>query len=158
MIRKYVLPILALLGVVFGIFMVHEGAKQQPVAPAVVRPASAEYSSEVAGAGIVEASTENISVATTVPGVVTELYVKVGDTVKAGQPLYKLDDRNLQASMLVQTAAVASAQAKLKVDEATLGDLQNQLDFYQSVADARAVSREELDRKKFGVMVGQAQD
>ncbi len=157
MIRKYVLPVLALFGVLFGVFMVRVGARKQPVAPAVVRPSYAEYRSEVAGAGIFESSTENIAVATPVPGVVTGLSVKVGDEVKAGQPLFKLDDRNLQASLLVQTAAIDSARAKLKVQQASLADLQNQLKFWQSVADTRAVSREELDRKKFGEQVGEAQ-
>lgn len=157
MIRKYVLPVLALLGVIFGIFMVKQGAKKPPVAPAVVQPSYAEYHSEVAGAGLVEASTQNIAVATPVAGVVTGLFVKVGDAVKAGQPLFKLDDRNLQASVLVQKAAIASAQAKVKVEQALLADLNNQLQIYQSVADTRAVSREELDRKRFAVLTGDAQ-
>ncbi len=157
MIRKYVLPVFALFGVLFGIFMVKQGAKKPAVAPAVVQPSYAEYHSEVAGAGLVEASTENIAVATPVAGVVTELYVKVGDSVKAGQPLFKLDDRNLQASVLVQRAAIASAEAKLKVEQAMHADMTNQLEFYQSVADIRAVSREELDRKKFAVQTQDAQ-
>src|SRR5260221_5519027 len=122
MIRKIVLPVLALLGVVFGVFMVRVGARKPPVAPAVAEPAHATYANEVAGAGIVEASTENIAVATNVPGVATAIYVKVGDRVKAGQPLFKLDDRNLRASLAVERAAVDSAGAELQVDQASLSD------------------------------------
>src|ERR1700680_1935927 len=125
MIRKYVLPFLALLGVIFGFYMVHQGAKQPLGAPPAAEPSPAPYKAYAAGSGIIEAATENIAVATPVPGVATELYVKVGDHVKAGQPLFKLDDRNLEATLAVEKAQVDSAQAKLNVDQASLDDLKN---------------------------------
>jgi HlyD family secretion protein len=158
MIRKYVLPLLAVLGVIFGFYMVHVGAQKPLVAAPVAEPSHAPYKQGyVAGSGIIEAATENIAVATPVPGVATEIYVKVGDHVKAGRPLFKLDDRNLEATVAVEKAQVDSAQAKLNVDQASLADLQNQLDFFQSVSDVRAVSRQDLDRKKFAMQTGEAQ-
>lgn len=157
MIRKYVFPLVAVLGVLFGFYMVHEGAKKPLVAAPAAEPSHAPYKAYVAGSGIIEAATENIAVATPVPGVATQLHVKVGDHVKAGQPLFKLDDRNLEATLAVEKAQVGSAQAKLNVDQASLDDLKNQLDFFQSVSDARAVSRQDLDRKKFAMQTGQAQ-
>jgi HlyD family secretion protein len=156
MIRKYVLPALAVLGVIFGFYMVRVGATKPLVAPAAAEPSHAPYKSYVAGSGIIEAATENIAVATPVGGVATDIYVKVGDHVKAGQPLFKLDDRNLVATLAVEKAQVDSAAAKLKIDQASLDDLRNQLDFYKSVSDVRAVSREELDRKKFAAQTGEA--
>jgi RND family efflux transporter MFP subunit len=156
MIRKYVLPLLSILGVIFGAYMVSVGCRREPVAGPVAEPSHAPFKSYVAGAGIIEAATENIAVATPVGGVATEIYVKVGDHVTAGQPLFKLDDRNLRATLAVEKAQIDSAQAKLNVDIASLNDLQNQLDFYQSVSDTRAVSREELDRKKFAAETGKA--
>jgi len=157
MIRKYVLPLLAAMGVIFGFYMVHVGAQKPLIAAPAAEPSHAPYKAYVAGSGIIEAATENIAVATPVPGVATELYVKVGDPVKAGQPLFKLDDRNLEATLAVEKAQVDSAQAKLNVDQASLADLQNQLDFFQSVSDVRAVSRQDLDRKKFAMQTGEAQ-
>jgi len=157
MIRKYVLPLLAFLGVIFGLYMVHVGAQRPLVAPPAAEPSHAPYKSYVAGSGIIEAATENIAVATPVGGVATQIFVKVNDHVKAGQPLFKLDDRNLQATLAVEKAQIGSAEAKLSVDEASMADLKNQLDFYQSVSDARAVSREDLDRKRFAVQTGAAQ-
>lgn len=156
MIRKFVLPLFALLGVLFGFYMVHVGAKKPLVAPPAAEPSHAPYKAYVAGSGIIEAATENIAVATPVGGVATELNVKVGDHVKKGQPLFKLDDRNLVATLAVEKAQVESAKAQLKVEQASLDDLQNQLNFYQSVSDTRAVSREELDRKKFAQQTGAA--
>jgi HlyD family secretion protein len=91
-----------------------------------------------------------------VPGVVTQVFVKVGDTVKAQDPLFKIDDRDLQGELLVRNAAAASARAKVKVDEATLADSKNQLSLYQAVNDPRAITREEMDRRKFAVMTAEA--
>src|SRR6266550_7679636 len=97
MFRKYFLPLLAMLGVVFAIYTVVTGQRQTPPAQPVTQPAEPQFESYVAGAGIVEASTENIAVGTLVPGVVTEIFVKIGDQVKAGSPLFRLDDRDLRA-------------------------------------------------------------
>ena len=67
----------------------------------------------MAGAGIVEAQTENIVVGTTTPGLVTEVFVVVGQKIHTGDPLFKFDDRQLQADLLVRKAAVQAAEADL---------------------------------------------
>ena len=105
MFRKYLLPIVALLGVVFAIYSVVTGQRHVPPAQPVTQPAQPQFESYVAGAGIVEASTENIAVGTLVPGVVTEIFVKIGDQVKAGSPLFRLDDREMRAEQAVRQAA-----------------------------------------------------
>lgn len=46
-------------------------------------------------------------------GTLAEVLVKVGDTVKAGQALARLDTRDLQITLRQQQASLASAQAKL---------------------------------------------
>jgi len=113
MFRKYLLPVLALAGFVFAIYTVRAGSKPLPVAQPVSQPSQAPYESYVAGAGLVEASTENIAIGTIVPGVVTDMYVKVGDAVKKGAPLFKVDDRDQQAELVVRQAAVKASEAKL---------------------------------------------
>jgi len=47
-------------------------------------------------------------------GQIVALYVKPGDSVKAGQVLAKTDDSSLQMAVTIQQAAVTSAQAKLQ--------------------------------------------
>ena len=62
---------------------------------------------------MVEASTENISIGSALPGVVLEVFVpveKVGTIVKAGDPLFKVDDRALQAQLKYQQASVYAAE------------------------------------------------
>ena len=68
----------------------------------------------MAGAGIVEPETENISIGSPLPGVVVEVNVKVGQKVKAGDPLFRLDDRQLKAELAIRKATLADAKAELE--------------------------------------------
>ncbi|MGE5609639.1 MAG: HlyD family secretion protein [Bacillota bacterium] len=175
MIRKYVLPLLALVGIVFAIVRVMIGAKPVPEAAPVTQPARAPYAAYVAGAGIVEASSENIAIGTPIGQVVTDVYAKVGDRVKAGTPLFKLRDDTTQADLHAKKAALVAAQAKLqrlkslprpedvppaeaKVHEAeaSLADVKQQLSLYESVQDKRAVSQDELERRRYAVRLADA--
>ena len=63
---------------------------------------------------MVEPETENISVGTPLPGVVVEVMVKVGQKVKAGDPLFRIDDRDRKAELDVRQAMLADAKASLE--------------------------------------------
>ena len=149
MFRKYVLPVIALAGLVLALFVVLQGSRPVPAAQPVTRPAPAPYPSYIAGAGLVEASTENIAIGTGVGGTVTDVFVKVGDKVNPGDPLFRVRDKTLRAELAMQRAAVATAQARLADATASLGDARNQLALYESVPDKRAIVREELTSRKF---------
>src|SRR4051794_40283489 len=81
MFRKYFLPLVALVGVVFAIYVVRAGNKAVPASQPVAQPAAAPFRSYIAGAGIVEAQTENIAIGTGEGGTVIAVHVKVGDRV-----------------------------------------------------------------------------
>jgi len=68
MIRKYVLPLLAVVGLGIAVFTVVNGSKATVPAPPVADPAPSPYQAFVAGSGIVESSTENIAIGTQLPG------------------------------------------------------------------------------------------
>jgi multidrug resistance efflux pump len=67
----------------------------------------------LAGSGLVEARRENIPIGVNIPGVVTEVYVKKGQNVKAGDPLFRIDDRDYRAQLAIREAELASAKAQL---------------------------------------------
>jgi len=141
MIRKYVLPVLAVVGLAFAIATVVRGNEPKPVAEPVAQPARAPFDSFIAGSGIIEASTENIAVGTPVSGIVTAIYVKWGDQVRAGDPLFQIEQRDLQANLLV-------AKANVKQAEANLAQAEDKLRIAESVPDKRAVSVDELTNRR----------
>jgi multidrug resistance efflux pump len=167
MLRKYILPALALVLLVFAVGYVVHGQQQPPTPPPPINPGTAPFAKAVAGSGIVEAQTENISVGSALPGVVTEVRVKVGQKVKAGQPLFRLDDRQLQAERKVREANLAAAEAQLrKLDqqprseelpasaakaresEANLADQEDQLRRTEILYSRHAVAEEDLNRRR----------
>ena len=107
--------------------------------------------------GLVEASTENISIGSPLPAVVARVLVTAGQTVKAGQPLFELDVRQLRAERAVREQAQAVARAQVEVARARLQDLQRQLEFAQQVKDRRAISAEELTRRSSAVDTARAE-
>ncbi len=149
MIRRYMLPLMALTGVVVAIVTVLHGNQPARAIPPVVQSPKAPFASYLAGAGIVEASTENIAVGTPVSGIVTAIYVKWGERVKPGNALFKIDDRDLQAQLL-------PALAKVKEAEATLAMARSRLRLAESVPDRRAISIEELTNRQSAVAIDDA--
>ena len=146
---KYLLPGIAVAGLLFGLYVVKSGAKEMPVSQPVAQPSRPPFKHYIAGAGIVEASTENIGISTPVPGMVTDIPVHVGQQMHVGDLLFKLDTRDMEAELKVRQAALELARAKLPEAEALLGDARRQLELYLAVHDARAITQEELSRRKF---------
>src|ERR1700693_628957 len=120
MIRKYLLPFLAIVGLGAAIFMVIHGDRAVSVAQPAVQSAQAPFTSSIFGPGIVEASSENIAIGTPVSGIVTAIYVKWGERVRNGDPLFKIDSSDLQAQL-------PPALAKVKEAEANLAKIKNRL-------------------------------
>jgi multidrug resistance efflux pump len=124
MLRKYVnwlLPVLSVALFTFAILHVVQAQQKPPPLSPPLPPARTPFGLTVAGAGIVEASTENIAVGSALPGVVVDVFVpvdKVGTQVKAGDPLFRVDDRALKATLRVQEANLQAAQAQLTKLEA----------------------------------------
>ena len=105
MFRVYVIPILAILGVLFAVRTVVVSSRPKDPSLPIIEPPRAPFTSFVAGTGLIEASTQNIAIGTAVAGLVTKVHVVVGEDVKAGTPLFTLDDRDLNAEHQATGAA-----------------------------------------------------
>jgi RND family efflux transporter MFP subunit len=88
--------------------------------------------------------------------VVTEVSVVVGQKVKAGEPLFKLDDRQLRADLATRKADLGVAETQVKVDTALFSDTKQQLDFAETLSDKRAISSEELARRRYAAEAAHA--
>jgi HlyD family secretion protein len=113
---KLVLPLLAVAMLAFAILHVVRASQSLPDPPPPAEPPRTPFGHTVSGTGLVEAETENISVGSALAGVVLEVYVpveKVGQHVKAGDPLCRVDDRHLKAQLAYQEAALQAARAQV---------------------------------------------
>lgn len=156
MISKYLLPLLAVLGFSFGVLSVVRGNQPASVAAPAAQPAQAPFHSFIAGAGIVEAESRNIDVGTSLPGIVAELNVRVGQQVKAGAPLFRIDERETRAQLAIKRADLAKTRAEVTEAEAGLRDAQSLLNFAEAVTDKRAISSEELERRRNAALIAKA--
>ncbi|TLD69581.1 biotin/lipoyl-binding protein [Phragmitibacter flavus] len=156
---RYLTLGLALAGFVGITLVIREVQAQNSgeIPPPPVAPPVKSFESTVAGTGIVEALSENVSIGVPVQGLVTEVMVKVNDKVEKGQPLFKIDESDLQAQMVGLQAAVEVAKARVEVQEAGLARSQDLLDRLRAVPDRRAVSVDELKTREMDVMVAKAQ-
>ncbi|MGA2702115.1 MAG: hypothetical protein ABSH35_13595 [Isosphaeraceae bacterium] len=129
MFTKIVLPLVALLGIVVGVGAVYSTAKKEkesPVSVPLLDPPQkpARIVQAIYGLGLVEAQRENIPIGTAVPGVVLEVFVdgrpgydpphkKVGDRVRKGEPMFRIDDRDLKAELKIRESSLRAAVAQL---------------------------------------------
>jgi multidrug efflux pump subunit AcrA (membrane-fusion protein) len=112
---KYALPLVAAGFLIFEVVNVVLARRVPPPAEPVISPPLAPKNLRViAGAGLIETRRENIPLGTLVSGVVTKVFVKRGDFVKQGDPLFQLDDRDLQAQLGVAVANLAASEAQLQ--------------------------------------------
>jgi RND family efflux transporter MFP subunit len=156
MLPKYTLPVLAAAGFAFGVYSVVRGNQPVPVAQPAAAPANSPYPAFIAGAGIVEAKSQNIAVGTPLGGIVQRVMVKVGDKVQAGLPLFRLDDREGLAELAVRKADLAKAKAGVGEAEASVTDAKTLLGLMEAVTDRRAISTEELDRRRNAHLIAKA--
>lgn len=155
--QKTILPLIALVALTFGIVsVVRSQPKREPTTPPSPPPVS-PYPRTVAAVGLVETSTENIAVGTPLSDVVTEVPVSVGQPVKAGDPLFRLDDRQLRANLAARQADLRVAESQVRVNAAVLDDVNRQLNFAENLPDKSAISSEELTRRRSAVQTAQAQ-
>src|SRR4030095_14826625 len=144
--KRFLLPVLGILAALWAAYSVARTAPRRtrtsPPAPAPI----SDYPRTVAAVGLVEANSENIAIGTPLAGVVTRIFVTVGQAVNEGEPLFALDTRQLRADAGVRRTSLAIAKSGVKVARARLDDAQRNLDFAEGLADKRAISAERRRR------------
>src|SRR5215469_15263211 len=154
--KRWFIPIFAALALIFGIISVVRSQPRREATIPPVQPPASRFVRTVAAVGLVETSTENITIGSHLPGVVEKVFVTVGDSVRVGAPLFKIDDRNLRAQLVQAEAAEQAAEARVSVASAALDDLRQQLKFAEDVTDPRAISAEEVTRRRSAVQTAKA--
>lgn len=114
MFRNWFLPMIALSLLCVAGYHVTKNAQAKPTLDPPSPPPRSPFGATVAAGGLAEPQSEDISIGTHVAGVVQEVFVKVGDTIQAGAPLFRIDDRQVRADLAVREALLATAAAQLK--------------------------------------------
>ncbi len=81
-----------------------------------------------------------------VPGRIRSITVDVGDRVREGQVLAKIDDAELVAALHNAEAGLAVAEANARIAAAALEDARRNLDRMKQLYDAGAVSQQQLEQ------------
>lgn len=153
-IQRLILPTIAGGCLIFAISAVIRPERSRADPPAA--PPSTAYASTVAGIGTIEPQSELIAVAAEAPGVIRTVLVRPGDRVTQGQPLFRLDARAAQAAVSVAEADAASAEAAARQNEVALADERQRLSLFESIEDTRALSSDEMERRRFAVRRAEA--
>ncbi|MBM3990000.1 MAG: biotin/lipoyl-binding protein [Planctomycetes bacterium] len=175
-IRTYALPVLAAVGMVAAVYTVHTSDRDLAAAPPSAAPAPSPFERQIAGAGIIEACSENVAVGAAVSGLIVGVAVHEGQRVQRGDLLLRVDARALEAEQGQRRAELAIAQAevarlralpraedlppleaRIAMARVSLEDARAKLALAEAVSDKRALSGEELVRRQFAVRGAEAE-
>ena len=164
------LPLVAIGLLAFGLFhMLLAQPNLPPTAPPAMPPRS-PLGPTIAAAGLVEAESENIALGSAHSGVVLEVFVpadKAGTQVKAGDPLFRVDDRQLKSQLAWQQASLSAAaaelarleamprreelpaaEAKVRAAQSNLRLMRDQLERAEQIAARKSIAEQELIQRR----------
>lgn len=156
---RYLTILLAFMGI-YGIYRVSRttAALESTIPDAPPQaPPDRPYDRMIAASGIVESFQENVIVSTPIPGLVTEVPVKVGQVVKKGELLFQLDARDFNAQLLAAEATIGQAEASIKVAEAQKSRAQSIYDRLNRITDKRVIIEQDLQASKDDLAISEAQ-
>ena len=178
--RNKILLTLSVIGIMGGLLSAYiYGKEQKPQSPAFT-PASNPYAKGIYANGIIESyqsNGENINIFPEVSGVITQIMVTEGQTVRKGTPLLLMDDSVQRATAEQQKAQAEAAlalleelkaqprkenleiaKAQVELTTANLKTAQDQLDKQRKSYELypKSVSKNDLDNAENAVKVAKA--
>lgn len=173
--RTYALPVIAVFGMLAAVYTVRTSDRDLQAAPPIAPPSPSPFERQIAGAGIVEARSENVLVGAPSSGLIVGVAVGEGQKVQRGDLLLRLDTRSLDAELSQRRAELASAEAevarlralprledlppmeaRVATARVALEDARAKLALAEAVSDKRAISTEEFVRRQFAVRAAEA--
>ncbi len=146
--RNWKLPLIAGAGIVFAFVSVLSRPVAEEHKP-LITPPSTTFDQSIAGIGVIEPSSEVISIGTELSGIVREVHVKVGDNVKKSTPLFSLDQRDIDAQIAIFESSLAVAKAQL-------ADAESQYAIINSIKDKRAIAKDDYNKRKHAKQIATA--
>lgn len=148
--------LLALIGIIAVSVLVMRLKKPLPAPTPLVEPSSAPYADSIGARGIVESVNENVRIAPLLPGLIAEVFVKVGDRVQKGDPLFRQDTRDAAAKVANQKAQVGLLEAKVNEARVILEDRKDSFQRIEKLGKKDVVSEDDRLRKYYMARAGEA--
>lgn len=148
---KRITIFLALAGIVAVTSLVLRLKKPEPPPTPLVEPSRAPYLDSIGARGMVESVDENVRIAPLLPGLIAEVYVKVGDRVRKGDPLFRQDTRDAEARVANQKAQVGLLEAKVNEAEVMLADRQDSFQRTDRLRTKDVMSEDDRQRKYYAM-------
>ena len=143
--KGFVLPLVSVACLGYAVVSIAQTQPKRELTEPPSMPPRSTFENTVAAVGLVEPSSEGITVGSHLSGVVDTVHVKAGDPVKKGAPLFTLDTRALEARKRVAAAQLARAEAEIGLARASLDQAIRKLELANGLSDPRAISAEERD-------------
>lgn len=121
--RRWLVPLLVVLAAGAAVAAWSVATRPTPVAVALAERTSAAAAGPaplLSGSGYVVTGDRYVSIGVRVPGRIDHYFVEEGQSVRKGDPLVQLDDRDYRAAVAAIQARLASARADLALAEADL--------------------------------------
>lgn len=146
--KKYLVLLLALALGACGKEQKDNIQNNVPMKVNVVQVQTATFNRTLSLLGVVQAK-NSVVVGTPLQGLqLLEVKVDVGDRVKKGQVLAKLENSQVQSQLRQNDAALQRAKANLNAQQAALKEAEATLKRYQQLIKADAISHQELDQQR----------
>lgn len=116
-----------------------------PVQPGVEKSASGSTAMQgyIGAAGLIESNGQEIEVGSHASGIVAKVLVRPGDKVKAGDPLFVLDERTAKSNLALRRAELAAAERQRDQTLARAAALEAQRKAAIAAANAARAEMEE---------------
>ena len=108
----YSLIALSLIGLSIGIAAIFYGDMLKTSDTVTIPSMKLPFKSFIAGTGIVESESKNITIGSSLSGIIKKVYVQSGDKIQKGMLLFEMDDTLLQSNILIAQADIKAAEAK----------------------------------------------
>ncbi|MPL69558.1 Multidrug resistance protein MdtE [bioreactor metagenome] len=119
--------------------------EEESYIPVEVQPAAAKTLVETVVFSGKVISDQEVSIVPKMPGKVTNINVKVGDTVQAGQVLFTMDTVDLQKSVDTAAIAVKSAELSYQMTKDSLDSAKENLERQRALYEAGAISKVQFE-------------
>ena len=142
---------LALAGILAVTLLVLRLKKPEPPPVPLVEPSRAPYADSIGARGMVEGVNENVRIAPLLPGLIDKVFVKVGDRIATGDPLFRQDTRDAEARVANQKAQVGLLEAKVNEADVILADRVDSFQRTDKLRSKEVMSEDDRQRKYYAV-------